>query len=75
MLRVLGQPMDLADNRTRAMMRFVMAALYVAAGIAHGSLYLNPASTETRGHLTTGNAKFYVEQLRQLLENAPQHAM
>jgi homoserine O-acetyltransferase/O-succinyltransferase len=40
--------------------------------IRNGSLYLIPASTETRGHLTTGNAKFYTEQLRQLLQTAPQ---
>jgi homoserine O-acetyltransferase len=43
--------------------------------IKNGRLYLIPASTETRGHLTTGNAKFYAEQLRELLQTAPQHAM
>jgi homoserine O-acetyltransferase/O-succinyltransferase len=43
--------------------------------IRNGSLYLIPASTETRGHLTTGNARFYVEQLRQLLQTAPQRKM
>jgi homoserine O-acetyltransferase len=43
--------------------------------IKNGRLYLIPASTETRGHLTTGNAKFYTEQLRELLQTAPQHAM
>jgi homoserine O-acetyltransferase/O-succinyltransferase len=43
--------------------------------IRNGSLYLIPASTETRGHLTTGNAKFYAEQLRQLLQTAPQRTM
>jgi homoserine O-acetyltransferase len=43
--------------------------------IKHARLYLIPASTETRGHLTTGNARFYKEQLRKLLETAPQHAM
>jgi homoserine O-acetyltransferase/O-succinyltransferase len=43
--------------------------------IKNGSLYLIPASTETRGHLTTGNAKFYAEQLRQLLQTAPQRTM
>jgi homoserine O-acetyltransferase/O-succinyltransferase len=43
--------------------------------IKNARLYLIPASTETRGHLTTGNAKFYKEQLRQLLQTAPQHAM
>jgi homoserine O-acetyltransferase len=43
--------------------------------IKNGRLYLIPASTETRGHLTTGNAKFYTEHLRELLQTAPQHAM
>jgi homoserine O-acetyltransferase/O-succinyltransferase len=43
--------------------------------IRNGGLYLIPASTETRGHLTTGNAKFYTEQLRQLLQTAPQRTM
>jgi homoserine O-acetyltransferase len=43
--------------------------------IKNGSLYLIPASTETRGHLTTGNAKFYAEPLRQLLQTAPQRTM
>jgi homoserine O-acetyltransferase/O-succinyltransferase len=43
--------------------------------IKHGSLFLIPASAATRGHLTTGNAKFYAEQLRQLLQTAPQRTM
>jgi homoserine O-acetyltransferase len=34
-----------------------------------------PASTETRGHLTTGNAKFYAEQLQELLQTAPRRTM
>ena len=43
--------------------------------IKNARLYLIPASTETRGHSTTGNAKFYAEQLRELLQSAPQRAM
>jgi homoserine O-acetyltransferase/O-succinyltransferase len=43
--------------------------------VKNGRLYLIPASTETRGHGTTGNAKFYSEQLRQLLQTAPQRTM
>jgi homoserine O-acetyltransferase len=43
--------------------------------IRNGRLYLIPASTETRGHSTTGSAKFYVEQLKELLQTAPQRAM
>ena len=43
--------------------------------IKNGKIYLIPASTETRGHLTTGNAKFYAEQLKELLQTAPQQTM
>jgi homoserine O-acetyltransferase len=43
--------------------------------IKNGKLYLIPASTETRGHLTTGNAAFYAEQLKELLQTAPQRTM
>jgi homoserine O-acetyltransferase/O-succinyltransferase len=43
--------------------------------LKHGSLYLIPASSETRGHLTTGNAKFYADELRQLLQSAPRRGM
>ena len=32
--------------------------------VKDAKLYLIPASTETRGHGTTGNAKFYTTQLR-----------
>jgi homoserine O-acetyltransferase len=44
-------------------------------GIKNGRLYLIPASTETRGHLTTGNAAFYRQQLQELLQTAPQRTM
>jgi homoserine O-acetyltransferase len=40
-----------------------------------GKIYLIPASSETRGHLTTGNAKFYQQQLQELLATAPQKTM
>jgi homoserine O-acetyltransferase len=43
--------------------------------VKNGRLYLIPASTETRGHLTTGNAKFYQQQLQELLQTAPQRTM
>src|SRR6202035_3878025 len=43
--------------------------------IKNGRLYLIPASSETRGHLTTGNAAFYKQQLQELLQAAPQRAM
>jgi homoserine O-acetyltransferase/O-succinyltransferase len=43
--------------------------------IKNGRLYLIPSSTETRGHLTTGNAQFYANQLRELLQTAPQRTM
>jgi homoserine O-acetyltransferase len=43
--------------------------------VKNGRLFLIPASTDTRGHLTTGNAKFYKKQLEELLQSAPQRAM
>ena len=43
--------------------------------VKNGRLYLIPASAETRGHLTTGNAKFYTQQLQDLLQTAPQRTM
>ena len=43
--------------------------------VKNGKLYLIPASTETRGHLTTGNAAFYRQPLQELLQTAPQRTM
>ena len=43
--------------------------------LKNGKLYLIPASNETRGHLTTGGAKLYTQQLKEFLETAPQRAM
>ncbi len=43
--------------------------------IKNARLYLIPASTETRGHLTTGGAKLYKQQLQELLQTAPQKTM
>jgi homoserine O-acetyltransferase/O-succinyltransferase len=43
--------------------------------VKNGRLYLIPASTETRGHLTTGNAAFYRQQLQELLQTAPHRTM
>ena len=34
-------------------------------------LHLIPASDDTSGHGTTGRAKFYAGQLKQLLQDAP----
>jgi homoserine O-acetyltransferase len=39
--------------------------------LRQGSLYLIPASAETSGHGTTGNAVFYKEQLKDFLDKAP----
>ncbi len=41
----------------------------------NGRVDLIPASSETRGHLTTGDAKFYARQLQELLQTAPQRTM
>jgi homoserine O-acetyltransferase len=43
--------------------------------VKNGRLYLIPASDETRGHATTGMAKFYKKQLEELLQTAPRRAM
>ena len=43
--------------------------------VKNGTLLLIPASVETSGHGTTGSAKFYAKQLRELLQTAPQRAM
>ncbi len=43
--------------------------------VRNGRLYLIPASTETRGHLTTGNAAFWKQQVQELLQTAPQKTM
>jgi homoserine O-acetyltransferase len=43
--------------------------------IKSARLLLIPASTETRGHLTTGAAKFYQQPLQELLQTAPPRTM
>ena len=43
--------------------------------VKNGKLYLILASDETSGHLTTGNAKFYKQELQKLLEEAPRRGM
>src|SRR5260370_402275 len=43
--------------------------------VKNGRLYLIPASTETRGHLTTGSASFYKQQLQELLQTSPERTM
>jgi homoserine O-acetyltransferase/O-succinyltransferase len=43
--------------------------------VKNGRLYLIPASSETTGHLTTGNAKFYKRELQEFLQVAPRRTM
>jgi homoserine O-acetyltransferase len=43
--------------------------------VKNGKLYLIPASEQTSGHLTTGNASFYKRQLQEFLQMAPRRAM
>ncbi|MEH2471274.1 homoserine O-acetyltransferase [Nitrobacteraceae bacterium AZCC 2161] len=43
--------------------------------IKNAKLLLIPASNDSRGHLTTGAAKFYRQQLQELLQSAPQRTM
>ncbi len=39
--------------------------------VPNGKLYLIPASTQTTGHFTAANAKFYKDQLQDRLHKAP----
>jgi homoserine O-acetyltransferase len=45
------------------------------ARVKNARLHLIPASEQTLGHGTTGNARFYKQQLQQLLDTAPRQAM
>jgi homoserine O-acetyltransferase/O-succinyltransferase len=42
--------------------------------VKNGKLYLIPASDQTSGHLTTGNARFYSQQLQDFLQTVPRQA-
>jgi homoserine O-acetyltransferase len=43
--------------------------------VKNGRLLLIPASEQTSGHGTTGNAKFYAKELGELMQTAPRRAM
>jgi homoserine O-acetyltransferase len=43
--------------------------------VKNGKVFLIPASTETRGHGTTGGAALYKKQMQELLQTAPQRTM
>src|SRR5262249_42340601 len=43
--------------------------------VKNGRLYLIPASEATRGHASTGMAKFWSQQLQQLLQTAPRRTV
>ncbi|HEX3500805.1 MAG TPA: hypothetical protein VHT04_15925 [Stellaceae bacterium] len=43
--------------------------------VKNGALYLIPASEDTRGHGTTAMAKFWKQQLQELLQAAPRRTM
>ena len=43
--------------------------------IKNGRVFLIPPSADTRGHGTTGQAKFYKQALDDLLKTAPQKGM
>jgi homoserine O-acetyltransferase len=43
--------------------------------IKQAKMLLIPASNDTRGHSTTGNAKFYTQQLQELLQAAAHRGM
>jgi homoserine O-acetyltransferase len=58
-----------ADDERNPPETGVMAA--AMQKVANGKLLLIPASTETRGHGTTGAARFYATQLGEFLDTAP----
>ena len=39
--------------------------------LKHGRMHIIPASEQTRGHATTGNASHWAEALQTLLDDAP----
>ena len=43
--------------------------------VKNGKLFLILASDETSGHLTPGNAKFYSQELKKMLEEAPRRGI
>jgi homoserine O-acetyltransferase len=43
--------------------------------VRNGKVFLIPPSADTRGHGTTGQAKFYKQALDDLLKTAPQKGM
>ena len=43
--------------------------------VKNGRYYLIPASEDTRGHGTTGMARFWKQQLQDLLQTAPRRTM
>jgi homoserine O-acetyltransferase len=43
--------------------------------VKNGKLYLIPASEETRGHGTTGIAKFWAQQVKEFLDTVPRRTM
>jgi homoserine O-acetyltransferase len=43
--------------------------------IKNGRMYLIPGSEDTRGHGTTGMAKFWKQQVEELLQTTPRRAM
>jgi len=42
--------------------------------VKNGKLYLIPASDQSSGHLTTGNARFYKQELQEFLQMVPRRA-
>ena len=60
------------DERNPPETRLMERAL---ARVKNGRLYLIPASQDTRGHGTTGMAKFWKQQLQEFLQTAPRRTM
>jgi homoserine O-acetyltransferase len=61
--------------RTTSAIRRRLADAEALKRVKNGKLYLIPASEDTRGHGTTGMAKFWKQQLQELLQTAPKRTM
>ena len=59
------------DERNPAQSRIVENAVQ---RLKNGRFHLIPESAETCGHGTTGNARFYADELRSFLETVPTRA-
>ena len=68
----LGVARDVADAVNPPELGVMEASI---RQVKNGRVYIIPASPDTRGHGTTGAAKFWKDELAKLLAAAPRRAM